>query len=37
MGSELADLLGAVLADEPALDQLHLCAMRHWHRVTFLC
>ena len=29
---ELPDPLGVVLADEPPLDELHLRAMRHWHR-----
>src|SRR4029453_11814116 len=33
---ELPDSLGAFLADEPALDHLHLRAMRPRHRVTFL-
>src|SRR5262249_20002321 len=34
--AELTDSLRAFLADEPALDHLHLRAMRHRHRVTFL-
>src|SRR5205814_5328140 len=29
--AQLADPLRAVLADEPALDHLHLRAMRHWY------
>src|SRR5262249_27931566 len=34
--AELADTLRPFLADEPALDHLHLRAVRPRHRVTFL-
>src|SRR5205823_14039289 len=31
---QLADPLGALLADEAALDHLHLGPVGHWHRAT---
>jgi hypothetical protein len=34
--AQLADPFGSFFADQPALDHLHLRAMRHGHRVTFL-
>jgi len=35
-GTQHANALGALRADESSLDHLLERAMRHWHRVTFL-